>query len=144
MITPGLNKTANDGINNAVNIRANKANAWHGKITPEGNIFEQFELMWYSYRAGIIILWNLYAQGKTTLNLIIATYAPASDGNTPVQYAATVAAAANISPDDSLAPYMHDKDTMSAIITAMAKVEQGASFEVNPDDVIAAWENLWL
>jgi len=143
-ITPGLIKTASDGINNPMNIRAIRNNSWLGKINTAGNPFkfEQFTFMWQGYRAGMKILKSLYAEGHHTLQDIISAYAPAGDGNNPIQYAKTVSESSGIPIDTNLAISLNDQDKMGMIVSSMAMVEQGAHFVPNMDDVNTAWLNL--
>lgn len=146
--TVGLIPTAGGGVNNPLDLRTSSI-PWQGKITPPGSAFEQFQNMWQGYRAGIDTIKAHYNNdGQTTLNLFFAGnsnpgFAPAADGNDPVAYAAKVAAAMGITPDDDFGPYLNALG-LSAMLPAMAMQEQGSKFVVNPIDITMALSNLGI
>jgi hypothetical protein len=154
-ITQGLIPTAADGVNNPLDLRTSTI-AWQGKITPQGNAFEQYETMWQGYRAGIDTIKAHYKQGQRTLiDILQGTYntntgnyengfAPAADKNDPGSYAANVAAYAGISPTEDVGPYLSQPDMLSKIVTGFALEEQGHSFTPNPADIQMAMVNLGI
>lgn len=136
-----LTPTANDGINNPLNIRANKANAWLGKITPAGNNFEQFSAMWYGYRAGMKNLLNVAKQTPThSFNDTIPVLSPASDNNNVPAY---IQAIENAGVDTSVDVSTLDESSFKALIKAMAYHEQKAGFTVNEADIDAAYDDVF-
>src|SRR5215472_13201383 len=78
---------------------------------------------------------NQKDHGLNTLRQTITRWAPASDGNNPDQYAATVAKAAGFDPDANL--NFSDPAVLAKIIPAMAQVEHGKPMGVG-DDVLTA------
>lgn len=138
--TQELTKTANDGINNPLNIRATD-NAWFGKITTNGAKFEQFDAMWKGFRAGMK---NVVNVAKQTTNQdftdTIAKLSPNSDNNNDAVYTSQVKSMAGIDATESI-PDMSEA-TFKAMIKAMAYVEQGSNFVVNEADIDAAYEDL--
>lgn len=77
----------NRGIinNNPFNIRRNAKNKWLGRIPLEqstDNEFEQFKLMRYGLRAGIVLLRNYLRFGFNTPYKIIRKFAPPLENDT--------------------------------------------------------------
>jgi hypothetical protein len=73
-------------LNNPFNIRIS-LNAWTGKKTfSKDKSFEEFTLMEFGIRAGLVNLDNAYFQKNLTLRQIVAKYAPASDNNNEKNY----------------------------------------------------------
>lgn len=124
--------------NNPLNIRISN-NAWQGKVSNNTDgAFEQFTDMAHGYRAAFLNMRKRIQSGDNTLRKMIEKWAPASDGNRPLQYAQTVAQAAGIGIDDALDP--NNKDVMTKIAAAMARVENGADTDMA--DVVAGWDLL--
>jgi len=158
--TLGLIPTAGGGINNAMDLR-DFGIPWHGRIPVAEGALAKFENMWQSYRAGIKTIESHYNDLKqNTLNLLFAGdpsqgtnpdgsmkspgYAPASDSNTPGAYAQTVANEMGIDPNADYGPYLTNALVLSQMLTAMAQVEQGGKFVVNPLDITMALTNLGI
>jgi hypothetical protein len=112
--------------NNVGNIRATST-PWAGKGAPQ-NGFETFDTPESGVRAAVRN-WQSYAQsngGSITLAQGIAKWAPKGDGaNNPEAYAATVANAAGMSPNDPVP--VNDAAKMAAIVQAQYRVEKGAN-----------------
>ena len=124
--------------NNPLNIRIS-SNAWQGKVSNNTDgAFEQFTDMAHGYRAAFLNMRKRIQSGDNTLRKMIEKWAPASDGNRPLQYAQTVAQAAGIGIDDALDP--NNKDVMTKIAAAMARIENGADTDMA--DVVAGWDLL--
>lgn len=141
-LTSGAIDTANDGVNNPLDIRVSST-AWQGKNTAPGKKFESFANMWQGYRAGLVNLRTIFNKGNTTLTQMIGVYAPASDSNDVANYVSGLANAAGIDPlNDDMTALISDGPTMQKIITYMARLEQGSSFSINPNDVVMAWNNI--
>lgn len=107
--------------NNPLNINAA---GWKGQIGVDGKeaIFSDTV---YGFRAAAYQLLKYYnSYGLTTINEIIATWAPAVDGNDPVSYAANVAASMGIGVDDQLTM---DAGTLKSLMIAMMPNEILAS-----------------
>lgn len=120
---------------NPLNIRIS-SNSWAGKVSDNTDgSFEQFTDMAHGFRAGIKNMQTWINRGKNTLRNLISTWAPDSDGNNSSSYAKHVSDATGIGLDEVIDP--NNKDQMTKIAYAMAKVENG--IDANMDDVIAGW-----
>lgn len=128
------------GANNPLNIR-NTANTWQGENTPDGSTFETFVSMPYGYRAGMVLLHNYVKGGTDTLRKIISKYAPPSDNNPTDAYIANVSKATGLDPDDRLveSDFTGPAQRITSIIKAMARQEQGASFNISDADINSAY-----
>jgi hypothetical protein len=141
MSTTGLTPTANDGINNPLNLRVEAVNNWQGKITQAGAKFEQFATMWQGWRAGMKNLLNMSKQTTThSFNDTIPILSPNSDGNNDANYIKGVAGNSGV--DTSLDLTTLSADDFKAVVKAMAKEEQKADFVINDDDVNMAYDSL--
>lgn len=109
--------------NNVSNLRATDV-PWDGKGAPS-NGFETFATPEAGVRAAVknIQFQAVKAGGSITLNDLIGSWAPASDHNDPVAYAAQVAAATGLK---ATAPLdFHDPAVMAKVVKAMTGVEKG-------------------
>lgn len=108
--------------NNPLNIRI--GNTWLGEVAePTETEFEQFVSMKYGLRAGFIILRRYIRRYKRdTIRKIIESWAPSSENNT-LEYIAVVCDRMHITSDTQVD--YGDRDTMCALVQAMAYVEVG-------------------
>lgn len=108
--------------NNPLNIRI--GNTWLGEVAePTETEFEQFVSMKYGLRAGFVILRRYIRRYKRdTVRKIIESWAPSSENNTLV-YIAAVCDRMHITSDTQVD--YGDRDTMCALVQAMAYVEVG-------------------
>ena len=122
--------------NNPLNIRISN-NQWQGKITPSADSdFEQFETIIYGFRAAIKNLKSYITRyGCNTISTIISKWAPASDSNNPMRYAAVVSNRSGIDKDEVIQPT--DREKICKIIHWMAYFENGS--EPLDKDINAAW-----
>ena len=135
--------------NNPLNIRKSKAE-WKG-LSPEQNdkAFCQFISMAYGYRAAIKTLQTYHDRfakhGRPfTIENIVSTWAPASDGNNPDGYAAKVAIWSGIDRQQVLPPPNTQRAVriFCRIMAAMTRVECGVPDGKIPWDSIAAGYSL--
>lgn len=110
--------------NNPLNIRINPKNNWVGKIANNSDhSFEQFDTMEHGYRAAGLLIKNKIKEGLDTLTKLIQSWAPASDGNSPDNYAMTVSKRTGIGVNDKLDP--NDIEQLIKVVQAMTFVENG-------------------
>lgn len=88
-------------LNNPGAIRDNPANKWQGQVGSE-NGFAQFDTPENGARAHRILIGNQIKAGYDTPLSWAQHYAPASDGNDPAAYAATVAKGLGIGVNDKI------------------------------------------
>jgi hypothetical protein len=122
-------------LNNPGNIRANPGVTYRGEIanphTGTAAGFKNFLSLAYGYRALSSLLYAyINHHGLDSINKIIHTYAPASDGNNPNSYANTVSRVSGINADQGLSTndFLADNPAnanMFKIILAMVAIEQG-------------------
>jgi hypothetical protein len=138
--------TAGGGLNNPGNIRYGGATniAYQGEVDNNGADFKWFSSMGYGFRAIIVIYryYNTYL-GKKSLLDMTSTYAPAGDGsNNPTAYATSLAKALGngIGINDDISGWLQDNTSpnIPVLMGAIAKVEQGSSFNVQSSDLIDA------
>ena len=116
-------------VNNPFNIRANKANKWKGKTTPEGASFEHFQSIEMGIRAGIITLQTYFKKYRVnTVNGIISRFAPSTENDTE-NYIKFVADQVGVSPNNMLVP---DKETLWRLSKAITAMENG--YQLNRSD----------
>ncbi len=108
--------------NNPGNLRKSRVR-WTGKIAGADKAFETFDTMRNGIRASAVNVRTQLRRGHNTLAKLIAIWAPASDGNDPHGYAATVARAAGVSVVTALS--WSNKHQIADILAAMFKVENG-------------------
>ena len=135
--------TSAGGINNPGNFRKSDV-GWLGKIDNPGSGFEGFANIADGYRIIIKQYRTDYENGMTTLNKIIANYAPANDGNDPVAYAANIASALGISPDDDVKSILWGTGA-KVVMKAVTQQEQGSAWMskyFNQADIDAAYNLL--
>lgn len=106
--------------NNPCNIRYVERNCWLGQIAPKKG-FCQFKSCEYGFRAVYILLRRYHSFGCKTFYQIFKRFAPASDGNYPLEYAKFVASQCGLKPTDE--PTEHNYVDM---VVAMARLEQGS------------------
>lgn len=110
-------------LNNPGNIRKSSTQ-FPGEVdSPQA--FKKFSSMQYGFCAMATLLHRYVNNGYNTIDKIINRYAPASDGNNPKHYAATVAKQANVKIDKVLSETDFSNGNMLNIMYAMTKVEQG-------------------
>ena len=124
--------------NNPLNIRIS-ANAWAGKLRPNTDgTFEQFRTMAHGYRAAFVLLRTYIDQYRlTTPRSIIARWAPPAENDTAA-YLAAVCSRSGLAADSPLDPYSWEE--MSALVHAMAIVENGPAPAPDWQDIRQGWE----
>lgn len=117
--------------NNVGNIRTNAANAWQGKVTPEGEAFEHFDTAENGVRALSLNLGSYAKRGINTLRGIVSTWAPPNENQTDALIT-NAAKRAGFDPDQPLDmndPTVREKVTRAIILQEQGKIDLG-------DDVI--------
>lgn len=114
--------------NNPLNIRRTGA-AWYGLCRVQTDrAFCQFVSMTYGLRAAFVILHTYMTKYKLcTIEGIVSRWAPKSDNNNTDAYIASVAKRMGIGRDAPID--WHDKETMVALVGAMAVVECGRAIQ---------------
>lgn len=124
--------------NNPLNIKIS-ASAWNGKISPSGDpTFEQFRTMAYGFRAAFKLISNypkLY--NARTVAEIIAKW----DYVAQVNYTNTVCRLSGLTPSTVIDP--KNKAQMTALVRAMAQMENGQNIAVPEDALNEGW-NLYI
>lgn len=134
--------TAAGGINNPGNIEKpdGQRSTFRGEILEDNDSrFTSFKSMAFGYRAIKKILKTKYERGLKTLRQMIASYAPAEDGNNVEAYVQSVSAAANISPDMDMGNY--SDDVWQHVVEAIGNHEQGATWQMQYAANISTWVN---
>ena len=120
--------------NNPLNINAA---GWKGEIGVDGSeaIFSNTIFGFRASAMELLRYQNTY--GLTTINDIVARWAPVEDGNNPVSYAAAVASAMGVDPTDQITL---DAQTLNNLIVAMLPQEIGqqATAMIDQNDITAA------
>ena len=135
--------------NNPLNIRKSTSK-WQGLAAVQTDkAFCQFTSMAYGYRAAIKTLQTYHDRftkhGRPfTIENIISTWAPASDGNNPDGYAAKVAIWSGIDRQQVLPPPNTQRAVhiFCRIMAAMTRVECGVPDDKIPWEYIAAGYSL--
>jgi hypothetical protein len=111
--------------NNPGNIRKSK-DQWKGLRTRQTDSqFFQFESMAYGYRALMTILRNYQRKyGLRTVSDVIRRWAPPSENNTNA-YICAVCRELQIPVTDGVELDLEDKRTLTALASAISKVENG-------------------
>jgi hypothetical protein len=133
----GSQSNGPEGFNNNVgNLRVSKAD-WIGKGSPY-NGFETFSTPEQGVAATVKNIQTIAERNGGDVSIIdlITTWAPASDGNSPSEYAATVAKAMGMDPDDDVP--LDDPEEMAKFVKAMARVEKGEAAKNIPDSAYTA------
>ena len=122
--------------NNPGNIRLGKVRYKGERAKSSDKAFRQFESVEWGYRAMFVLL-HTYAlkHGCNTLRTMINRYAPPSENHTE-NYIRRVAHTTHLSPDEKISTT--DKGVMTAIVAAMAEVENGV--KANMEDLWRGWE----
>ena len=124
--------------NNPLNLRIS-SNNWKGKVPTSENTdgsFEQFTTMPYGFRAALKNLQSYITKYHcNNIQSIINKWAPASDGNNPTNYAASVAKTTGYSLTATITA--NDRDKLCHIAYAMAIVENGSAPILS--DVYTGW-----
>lgn len=110
---------------NPLNIKRSNVN-WAGKsaLQPDA-VFETFDDAHHGIRAGARNLLTYYRRDKlSTVQEIIAKWAPASDDNDTAGYITFVAEKMGVRPDAEL--NLEDAEVLGALVTAMMGMEIGA------------------
>lgn len=124
-------------LNNPGNIRKNDGVMYNGEVRPSSNsAFKEFKDMPHGYRAMASLLYHyIISSGLNTINKILTVYAPAADGNNPVNYANFVASQVGIQPDYVLSKSdftsFFGDPTVMKIIRAMEQEEEGVKADEN-------------
>ena len=138
-------KTAADGFNNPGNLRYGgiKNVAYAGEVSNGGAAFKWFSDMPHGYRA-IIKLYRYYYTylGLTTLQACINEYAPPSDNNPTSSYVVNVSLATGTAATEDIHNLLFTSDGAVDLVKAVTKEEQGSSFVVNENDIIAGYNLL--
>ncbi len=125
--------------NNPLNLRIS-SNNWKGKVPASENTdgaFEQFTTMAYGFRAALKNLQSYISKYHcNTIQSIVNKWAPASDGNNPTTYAASVAKTTGYALNATIAA--SDREKLCRIAYAMAIVENGSAPVMA--DVYAGWD----
>lgn len=130
------------GVRNCNPLNIERGTKWKG-LQPEqtDNRFCQFVSMQYGWRAGLIILRN-YISGHNgskkpldTIEKIINRWAPPKENQTS-SYVKTVSEETGI--DMRTRVRWEDRAVICAIVKAMAKVECGVVFDIDP--ILAAYD----
>lgn len=139
-----MNKTQVRGIrnNNPLNIR--KGCDWRGERPAQlDREFEEFTSMEFGVRAAIKLVCN-HINGRTsagkpcdTINKLIFAWAPPTENNTGA-YIKTVEQLTGINRYQRI--YANNRQMVSRIVQAMAKVETGVLLDMNL--IHSAWELL--
>lgn len=118
--------------NNPLNIRYVEKNRWQGRVAAKNkkdNDFEEFVALYWGFRAAFILIFNyMNKYGKTTIDDIISTWAPAQDGNATGWYIEEVAERIAI-PSDEHISFLNGV-IMMQLVQEMARVECGKFFEL--------------
>lgn len=123
--------------NNPLNLRYNVRNNWQGRVLlKKDNDFEEFQSMYYGFRAAIRTIQNyILHHNCNTLAKIIARWAPPTENNTD-NYIRTVALRSNVGGNENIAP----NDTrIKTIIAQMAVIESGNEINDFLDQLDKAW-----
>ena len=127
--------------NNPLNLRIS-SNNWKGKVPTSENTdgsFEQFTTMPYGFRAALKNLQSYITKYHcNNIQSIINKWAPASDGNNPTNYAASVSKTTGYSLTATITA--NDRDKLCHIAYAMAIVENGSAPILS--DVYTGWNLL--
>lgn len=97
----GRSTTRGQRNNNPFNIRYNAKNNWLGQTGSDGS-FCIFETMSHGIRAGGVLLRSYLKSGRNTLEKIITSFAPSSDGNNTKKYISDVAKMSGITKSEVL------------------------------------------
>lgn len=122
--------------NNPCNIRCS-SEKWQGEVQPsKDKSFKQFETMAYGFRAVFKLLHNYNVKYSCkTLTQMINRFAPPCENDTG-SYVRQVAEASRVDPNSNI--NTKNKDIMTSIVMAMAKVENGSS--PKSEDVNDGWK----
>lgn len=123
--------------NNPLNLRYNVRNNWQGRVLlKKDNDFEEFQSMYYGFRAAIRTVQNyILHHNCNTLAKIIARWAPPTENNTD-NYIRLVAFRSNVGGNENIAP----NDTrLKTIIAQMAVIESGNGINDFLDQLEKAW-----
>ena len=114
--------------NNPLNIRLNPENRWQGRLSPRLNwdgAFEQFQDPIMGLRAAAVLLIAHYDRRHLdTIRKLVEVWAPPNENDTEA-YARCVAKESGFGIDEPLD--LHDYACLRPILTAMIRVENGAS-----------------
>lgn len=122
--------------NNVGNLKVSGAD-WIGKGSPY-NGFETFSTPEQGVAAAVKNVQHIadVHGGSVSFYDLFSTWAPGSDNNDPEAYAATVAKAVGMDPEDDVPTGNADK--MTKLVKAMARVEKGAGADQVPDSAYTA------
>ena len=110
--------------NNPGNIRRVRGQRWRGQCPEQQDpAFVQFTSPEWGYRAMMVILLNYRRKGVRTVRQIIRRWAPPQDGNLTEAYVGCVCDALGCTPN--CIPDLSDRATMTALVAAMSRVENG-------------------
>lgn len=112
------------GIRNCNPLNIRIGNTWLGeRANPDDTEFEQFVTMEFGLRAAFLILRRYIRRYHlNTIELIVSRWSPVSENNTKA-YINSVGQAMNRAVDIPI--LFEDKETMCALVAAMAKHENG-------------------
>lgn len=135
----GSSGTLADQNNNPLNIRYSSGNNWVGKAGDNGTGFEQFDTPEHGLRAGFKLMRNQIANGNNTISSLVSKWAPAGDGNNPVQYAQSVSKATGIPLGQKLDA--SNPQQMIGIAKAMAN-QEGYGRTIDDGQAERAWTSV--
>jgi hypothetical protein len=126
---PAISTTNGKSINNPGNIETNGKVLFDGQILSPSPVYGSFATMAYGYAA---IYATLVGYGSTSLYQAYATYsgnpAPASQVNYICQFTGTDGT-------EDISTNLADPTYAMNVITGIAKIEQGANFAINFNDI---------
>ena len=119
---------------NPLNVKQGKT-PWKGSIATDDLGHAIFDDPLYSVRACVRTLEQKFRNGKTTLEKIMASYAPIDDGNRPAEYADFVSSRIDLAVDDNLDLFDNDGRIrhiarLVGILIAMAEMECGHGYRL--------------
>jgi len=120
--------------NNPLNLVVS-ANAWQGKLQPQGR-FERFCSLEYGTRAALRNLRTyINRYQRNTIHKIISAWAPATENDTK-SYIQTVSRWTGLPANQQLT---FDKETMFDLFDAMVRMENGSGYAVSEAVKESAW-----
>ncbi len=131
----GQTITKGGAINNPGNIEEEQK-TYTGEINSPSSVFKSFVSLVDGFAAMITKLDSYFSEGYTTLRELITHWAPAADGNDPDTYVSYIIAHMGDPVDPDAEFPIGDDNTILAVISIMADVEQGAGFSDRP----GVWE----
>lgn len=141
-----MNISLGEKNRNPLNVKQGPT-PWKGSVGMDARGHAIFDDEAYSVRACVRTLSRKCLNGKTTLEKIMESYAPADDGNNPAEYADFVASRIDVAADDELGLFddggrIIARTRLVAMLCAMAEMECGRTYKL-PSDVILVGIDLY-